>query len=433
MTSTLTKNTAGFDYIPVGGVKQPAKVSLVRLALNVITDWVPGVPNSLSRGFAELLSRILKAETTPQSAADTWIVQSQVNGFEKQWKNATSWMLGVAFCRWVIEQEGYAWWTPVSAFTPAKNKTPVARHKWLNREFSVNHCYVQPPPIPTSNLLPDYMLARQTSGTPRYEISFAESKGGDHTGSGWASGSGAWRNQCLNAELYRRRKSAADVHIPAKQRLVVATKVNTKGTLSYTRRIQVHAWNSKNLETIEAEDAFREVLAMHYFGVCEQIGLSANAFLIASELRLTGILNRLYSLEDDRNNFRRDILLERLRVDEAQVREEQARVVDEAESEVEPRKLDALREAVFINPSVAPYATDAGGVRVGLSESALDAVRWLQGRNDNFNPDSLSHMQGVARESSVTEAGTGVAYRNDGVVGILSRAVDGRRPQTLDY
>lgn len=428
MTSTLTKNTADFDYIPVGGVKQRANVSLVRLATNVITDWVPGVPNSLSRGFADLLSRILKAEMTPQSAADTWIVQSQVYGFEKQWKNATSWMLGVAFCRWVIEREGYAWWTPVSAFTPAKNKTPVARHKWLNREFSVNHCYVQPPSPPTSNLLPDYMLARQTGGTPRYEISFAESKGGDHNvaGTGWASGSGTWRNQCLNAELYRRRKSPPDVHVPATQRLVVATRVNTKGKRAHTRRIQVRAWNSKNLETIEAEDAFREVLAMHYFGVCEQIGFSANAFLIASEFRLIGIRNQLSSLEDDRNNLRRDILLERLRVDEAQVREEQARVADEAERELEPRKLDAVREAVFINPDVAPYATDAGAVRVGLSESALDAVRWLQGRNDNFDSDSLYHMAGEARESSVTEARTGVAYRNDGVVGILGRAADGR-------
>jgi len=428
MTSTLTKNTARFDYIPVGGAKQPAKMSLVRLATNVITDWVPGVPNSLSRGFADLLSRILKAETTTQSAADTWIVQSQVHGFEKQWKNATSWMLGVAFCRWVIEQEGYAWWAPVSAFTRAKNKTPVARHKWLDKKFSVNDCYVQPPPVPTSKLLPDYILARQQGGTPRYEISFAESKGGDHNvaGVGWSSGSVTWRNQCLNAELYRKRKSAPDVHVPAKQRLVIATRVNTKGKRVYTRRIQVRAWNSKNLETIEAEDAFREVLAMHYFGVCGQIGFSANAFLIASELRLRGIQNHLYDLEDDRNNLRRDIMLERLRVDEAQVREEQARVADEAESELEPRKVDTVREAVFINPNVAPYATDAGGVRVGLSESALDAVRWLQGRNDNFNPDSLYHMEGAARESSVIEASTGVAYRNDGVVGILGRAVDGR-------
>jgi hypothetical protein len=427
MPSTLTKNTASFDYIPVGGVKRTAKVSLVRLATNVITDWVPGVPNSLSRGFAELLSRILKAEATTHSVADTWIVQSQVHGFEKQWKNATSWMLGVAFCRWVIEQEGYAWWTPVSAFTPAKNKTPVARHKWLNREFSVNHCYVQPPSVPTSNLLPDYMLARQTGGTPRYEISFAESKGGDHNvaGPSWASGSGTWRNQCLNAELYRRRKSPPDVHVPAKQRLVVATRVNSKGKRSYTRRIQVRAWNSKNLETIEAKDAFREVLAMHYFGVCEQIGLSANAFLIVSELRLTGILDQLHSLEDDRNNSRRDSLLGELRVKAAEVQKEQVGAADDAESELEPRRMDAVREAVFINPDVAPYATDAGEVRVGLSASALDAVRWLQGRNDNFNPDSLYHMADEARESSEVEARTGVAYRNDGVVGILSRAVNG--------
>jgi hypothetical protein len=428
MTSTLTKNTASFDYIPVGGVTQTVKVSLVRLATNVITDWVPGVPNSISRGLADLLSRILKAETTPQSAADTWIVQSQVHGFEKQWKNATSWMLGVAFCRWVIEQEGYAWWAPVSAFTRAKNKTPVARHKWLDKKFSVNDCYVQPPPIPTSNLLPDYILARQKGGTPRYEISFAESKGGDHNvaGSGWASSPGTWTDQCLNAVLYRRRKTPPDTKISAKQRLVVATRVNTKGKRAYTRRIQVRAWNSKNLETIEAEDAFREVLAMHYFGVCEQIGFSANAFLIASELRLRGIQNRLYSLEDDRNTPGRDSLLEQLQREAAEMREEQARVADDAGSELEPRRVVAVREAVFVNPDVAPYATDAGGVRVGLSASALDTVRWLQGRNDNFNPDSLYHMEGEARESSVAEAITGVAYRNDGVVGILGRAVDGR-------
>jgi hypothetical protein len=188
----------------------------------------------------------------------------------------------------------------------------------------------------------------------------------------------------------------------------------------------VRAWNSKNLETIEAKDAFREILAMHYFGVCEQIGLSANAFLLASEIRLTGILDQIYGLDDDHNNPRLARLRERLRVKAAEVREEQAGVADDAEGELEPRRMDAMREALFINPNVAPYATDAGEVRVGLSASALDAVRWLQGRNDNFNPDSLYHMADEARESSEAEARTGVAYRNDGVVGILDLATSGR-------
>jgi len=430
MTSTAAKNIASFDYLPVSGVQRTVNVSLVRLAVNIITDWVPGVPNSLSRGFADLLSRILKAEKPYYyGGADTWIVQPHVHGFEKQWKSATSWMLGVAFCRWVVEQEGYAWWTPVSAFTLAKDKTPVARHKWLNREFGVHHCYVKPPPTSTSNLLPDYVLARQTGGVPRYEISFAESKGGDHNvaGSGWGTAKLPWRNQCLNAELYRRRKSLPDVLVPAAQRLVIATRVNTKAIMPYTRRIQVRAWNSKNFETVEAEDVFRAVLAMHYFGVCERIGLSANAFLIASELRLRGIQDQLESLEDENYDRRHlDRLRDHLHDEESVMLDEQSGITDDTERELQLRQSDVVRGGIYESPGVAPFAIEGGAVRVGLSPAGFDIVRWLQGRNDNFNSELFSDMAGEARESSEREAHTGVIYRNDGVVGILDQTTNGR-------
>ena len=79
--------------------------SLLQLATNVVTDWMPGVPNSLALAFSDLLGEMLKVESV--EGDELWIVAPRMTGFEKQWKLVTSWILGVAFCRKVIEDLGY--------------------------------------------------------------------------------------------------------------------------------------------------------------------------------------------------------------------------------------------------------------------------------------------------------------------------------------
>jgi hypothetical protein len=95
-----------FHYQNVGSTSLiRKKISLNKLALNVITDWIPGVPNSVARGFADLLSNVIESEKHNNS----WTVQYSVTEFEKQWKQITSWLLAVAFCSRVAELEGYRW------------------------------------------------------------------------------------------------------------------------------------------------------------------------------------------------------------------------------------------------------------------------------------------------------------------------------------
>lgn len=114
-------------------------------------------------------------------------------------------------------------------------------------------------------------------------------------------------------------------------------------------------------------------MAMHYFGVCQQIGLGANAFLIASELKLMEILDELESLDDDHHNLRLDRLREQLCAKASAMRDEQSAVAGEAERQLAPRRIDIICEEVYANPNVATFAIDGGAVRVNLFSSSLDA------------------------------------------------------------
>jgi hypothetical protein len=65
--------SAKYDYFPPSppaGAKPSATV--LQLATNVVTDWIPGVPNSLASGFSELLGEMLKPENI--DGEDLWIV-----------------------------------------------------------------------------------------------------------------------------------------------------------------------------------------------------------------------------------------------------------------------------------------------------------------------------------------------------------------------
>lgn len=178
---------------------RPVPISLEELATNVITDWMPGTPASLSRGFADLLGEILESQTL--GSDNFWTVKPIAARFEKQWKQVTSWMLGVACCRKVVEMEGYPWWAPVSAFTKRNNVLSALTPFWI-QELTHRQCHVKPPVPPLSNLLPDYVLARFNGTTSRYEISFAESKGRQSPLHSLSTPPDKWRDQSKNAEFF---------------------------------------------------------------------------------------------------------------------------------------------------------------------------------------------------------------------------------------
>ena len=135
--------------------------------------------------------------------------------------------------------------------------------------------------------MPDYILAR-TNPAGGNEISFAESKGTNVCLENMNSPPQSWMNQARNAEFYFRR-----IQYTASQQMLVATRVNPKATRPATRRVYVRAWNSKNKDNQVPIDAIIEIMFMHYFGVCERIGMDANAKLLAlSTYSLTHLFNK---------------------------------------------------------------------------------------------------------------------------------------------
>lgn len=366
-----------FEYQSVGSTRARIKrVPLLRLATNIVTDWMPGVPNSLARGLADLLGYVVKSEPVLRTGRDGWVVQKTVNGFEKQWKQTTSWMLGVAFCRFVAELEGYRWWAPVSAFTAAKRKTKVATDYWT-RYLRVADCRVQQTTPPLSNLYPDYVLARQKRLTAAPEISFAESKGDKRAIKNLIAPDVKWSNQSKNAEFVYN-----GAPMIAAQHLLVATRVNPGAEKSKTRKIQVRVWNSHAADNRSTEAAFRAVLAAHYIGVCERLDLSANAELIA----LNCLLDALRTNGEDL--FRSRLYAEEMR-DFDFLRGRREELFGLAREEIQTRGTRA-NLIIHYNPNRATFIVGNRAMQTGLSQFGMDVIGWLQGRGRFDLPEQSS-------------------------------------------
>jgi hypothetical protein len=340
-------------------------------------DWMPGVPNSLARSLADLLGNVIKSESVLRDGRSGWVVQKTVDGFEKQWKQTTSWMLGVAFCHFVAQIEGYRWWAPVSAFTQAKRKKLVATDYWA-KFLRVANCHVQQPTPALSNLYPDYVLARMkksSGGQP--EISFAESKGDRRAIKNSTVPDLAWSNQSKNAEFIYN-----GVSMIATQHLLVATRVNPGADKSKTRKIQVRAWNSRTIDNNVTDSAFRAILAAHYIGVCERLDLTANAELIA--------LNSLIDAVNSENLFRfREYEEEIINVD--QLRGQREELSDLAREELQARA-SRFNQMVYYNPNRATFIIGDRTMMTGLSQFAMDIIGWLQGSSGGFDFSTESNQ-----------------------------------------
>jgi hypothetical protein len=385
-----------FEYYGIGS-SSPSyiRMSLTELAVNIVTDWMPGVPPEMARGFTDLLDRTLKPEVG--SSPKLWAVEPFVDSFENQWKQVTSWILGVAFCRKIIEMEGYPWWAPVSAFKNPGRSKKTSTHYWQTK-LSVNDCEVRRPNA--HMLFPDYILAK-TTGAGSYDVSFAESKATDAGLKKRATPPSDWRAQSQNANFYFKKKKQL-----VTQRLLVATRVNPKAVRPQNRRVIVRAWNSREPDNQVTQDTFRNLLQLHYLGICVQLRLAENA----RQLGLTndaeeGRVRRQGPLPGDADAVQRDAFRELS--------------VAEFKSETIER-LGGAR--VFFPERTPEFTVGDRRIRVGLTESALDVMQWLQG---TMNVDGDRIIAGLAREAGHLHelAGTGadVVVRGDGVVGQLVR------------
>lgn len=392
-----------FEYQSVGNTATTIRrVSLLRLATNVVTDWMPGVPNSLARGFVDLLGNVVKAESVLTMGKNGWVVQETVAGFEKQWKQMTSWMLGVAFCRFVAEIEGYPWWAPVSAFTAAKRKAKVSTGYWT-RYLRIAGCRVQTPTPKVSNLYPDYVLARKRKAFPLPEISFAESKGDKRPIKNLTVPPGDWSSQSKNAEFVYN-----NVPMTAARHLLVATRVNPNAKNPTTRKVQVRAWNSRNPDDRSTESAFRAILAAHYIGVCERLDLTGNAELIALNCLLD-------ALEADSDNLFRspEYAAEIHNFDFLRGRREELSGIAREELQTRGTRTNLI---VYYNPNRATFTVGDNAMQIGLSQYAMDVIGWLQGRIDANLPEETNETISETGEETDPAEESDFDLRGDGVI-----------------
>lgn len=402
-----------FEYIGIGKKNSTFETApAIELATNVITDWMPNTPNSLSSAFSELLQNIIKSETLPGNSQQRWVVQQPVGLFEKQWKQTTSWILGVAFCRRIMELEGYPFWAPVSAFTPAKYKTETAAPYW-EKFLDVNKCKIEPSSSAKFNLLPDYVLGRINSSTDEPEISFAESKGTGEAIRNFTNLTKSlvqWKKQAKNAEF-----SISGTTEPTAQNLVVATRFYPKKNgRQKTRQILVRAWDSYDPKAKVSVAAFQTILIMHYYGVCQRIGLETNAELLA----LNSLINALNNLAEQDKTLSPQ---QKKQVDSIpKLNEAYKQLTDRAHREVQSIGSQYKNDTdIYINKDRSPFTLGNQTMRIGLDKKGFDTIQWLQGLNNKFSMDFLP--KGKATLSYDPKPGRENQFyrRSDGVTSTL--------------
>jgi hypothetical protein len=189
---------------------------------------------------------------------------------DRQWKGTTSWILGVAFARFVMEKENYPFWLPVSACTPSKAAFRTSTGKWTADRPREWHT-VRRRSNAGSRYLPDYLVCRlAASGT--YEYGFVESKGTDRNVRALNSALPKWIDQVNSADLEYQMKQMS-----VARRLIVATRINPKAKTDEGRAIVVRAWNRDDHEQSDDPIRFALFLAEHYAGLCRRLGLYDHA------------------------------------------------------------------------------------------------------------------------------------------------------------
>jgi hypothetical protein len=298
----------------------------------------------------------------------------------------TSWILGVAFARKIIEELGYPWWAPVSAFSSKRRATLTPA--WT-LDLPPSKCVVEKDN--SSKLYPDYALARLNPSGSGYQISFAESKGCDKVLESLTAPPPEWKKQSRNAKF----KFDGVPQLIA-QYLLIATRIGPDRKSTSKRRIQVRAWNSMVPENQVKFAALRDVVITHYFGICERIGLPANAQLLAL---------RNYSPKQAEDQSQRQLLL---------VTE---RLLGTAPQEARREQIGDM--PIYFGPRASTFRVGDTAIRIGLTEPAMKLVSSFQ-QPQQFTDERMMHWF----ESEIAEvrrhfaSDENVFVRNDGVIGI---------------
>jgi hypothetical protein len=303
----------------------------------------------------------------------------------------------------VIEKQGYQYWAPVSAFTPARFKTSVNTNNWSDF-LDVNDCCIKQDPLIDSSLFPDYVLGKlPTTSSSSQQISFAESKGTSNLLTGIQMPPKSWVNQSKNAEFYFR-----GVRETPAQCLLVATRICPSGRKNETRKIRVRGWNSSEPEVTVSPDAFMTIVCMHYYGICKRIGLEGTANAMVAARAISGLNNRL-KREDlsvrERNAWDQKIVFWRANHDSN---------LDLSKSELQ---LIDLPHGVVGNPRREFFQMADRRLSVGLDRSAVEIIHRFQEIDSPFTIEDLRVLSNrILAHKKVTDESSSFYIRNDGII-----------------
>jgi hypothetical protein len=235
---------------------------------HLLADWRPNLPQGMAAGFLGWPQFL--TTTFPFQGTELLALHPAVGATERQWKMVTSWMFGIAGARHFLEQDGYTWVAPLSAFYPElQQHVDVLWPNHLTALIAIEA------PGNTSPLRPDYVALRPQGGA--YDWALVEAKG---TGSSLASMAvckDAWINQVRAVVL-----ELNGVAQPVSRHIVVATRSNPNAVTDRGRRLQIRAWNAATEQMPSSTEAAVDVVAACLFGVCANLGLSNNAEAIAA-------------------------------------------------------------------------------------------------------------------------------------------------------
>jgi hypothetical protein len=263
-------------------------------------------------------------------------------------------------------------------------------------------------------MLPDYVLARGNKS--KWEISFLESKGRTKDYPNKIDLVDAWIEQSKNANFFHKGKI-----IPATQNLLITTRINSRSNTWLDRSIRVRAWNAYDPNAAAKQDNLHPLWVIHYYGVCQRIGWESNAELIAANSLLNEHINRLPQIEDDpRNVFIKE--REHLRAEQKRLKSTIESLTSKADDEINADKIDSnyLGDnnhfiGFYHNPRRSTYNIGDRQIRIGLTDVAMNMVKWLQGRILDFDFDEFEYLDKVFYEDSEPDDAQ-FSIRSDGVI-----------------
>lgn len=280
------------DFYSASGVLQQVDVKLHRLAANIVTEWRPNVPSSAINGMVDVVRAFLH-DGLLENGLRIWTTDEELAYTDRQWSGSTSWMLGVAFARFVMEREGYQWWAPVSAFQGTSSRGTTQTGSWRRLPSQARFTVDKRSPF-KSKLLPDYVACRLRGRY--YEFAFFEAKGTNRAIQKWTDAQSSWIDQVNNAELSYRGQP-----VPIARNAVIATRVNPAAKQLSTRKVIVRLWNRRNVTNHRDIRILGHFLSSHYAMLCRRIGFPTLAELLEQSA------GRRDSRRTDRHMSRADI------------------------------------------------------------------------------------------------------------------------------